>query len=111
MKEERLQEADRYNYIKLLQESQLADLSDVLDLISMPDEVIASAGFDFDDFIVECTFDRTNCAHRRYWTEFYSHKRGRCWTLTLGQGACYLLAPATRYKTRSERVNLAPTTA
>lgn len=46
------QPSDRYNYTKLLEHSQLPDMSDVIDLVKIPADVAAELSTSFDDFLI-----------------------------------------------------------
>ena len=62
--------------------SDMPDLADVLDVLSISQDEADMFGMTFDEFILECAFDRVDCANMSIFHSLYNARYGRCFTFS-----------------------------
>ena len=58
----------------------------MLDLASISADEADTLGTPFDEFVLECAFDRVDCTNSTYFRALYNRRYGRCHTFS--SGAC-----------------------
>lgn len=64
-------------------QSAVPDLSNLLEMSSVPEETVRDYGYAAEDFIMECSWDSTKCSYEDF-HQFYNRRYGNCFTFNAG---------------------------
>ncbi|CAH1780635.1 unnamed protein product [Owenia fusiformis] len=76
-------EIEPNDYFGFLQNSQTQDLSDLVGIVVPTTDEMDSYGHTFEDFVLQCSFDKKNCSNSD-WKKLYNSQYGNCYTWNFG---------------------------